>query len=183
MAPFFTREGDEGYSGLLGKGRVPKFDLRLEGIGAIDEANSALGLARSLSAAAEIRDLLLQIQRDLYHLMAEVAATPEQASKFHAIDGQRVEFLEERTETLGLKVTLPGEFIVPGDSPAGAALDLARATVRRAERRLAELYLTEMVANADLLRYLNRLSSLLFVLELLEIEEGGKINPTLAKTE
>jgi cob(I)alamin adenosyltransferase len=183
MASFFTREGDEGFSGLLGKGRIPKYDLRMEGLGAVDEANSTLGLGRALCAAPEIKSLLLQIQRDLYHLMAEAAATSENADKFHFIDAQRVAFLEERTETLGKMVVLPKEFIVPGDSLGGAALDLARTTVRRAERRIAELLLNDIVANADLLRYLNRLSSLLFVLELLENQTAGKINPTLAKTE
>jgi len=183
MASFFTREGDEGFSGLLGKGRVPKFDLRMEALGALDEANSALGLSRAICASPETKELILQIQRDLYHLMAETAAAPENAEKFHGIDGKRVEFLEEKTDSLGKTVVLPKEFIVPGDSLANSAVDLARTNVRRAERRVAELLLNELIVNADLLRYLNRLSSLLFVLELIENQEAGKNNPTLAKTE
>ena len=183
MASFFTREGDEGYSGLLGKGHIPKYDLRLEAIGDIDEASSALGMARFLCAPSETKAILLQVQRDLYHIMAETAAPLETAEKFHVIRTQHIVWLEETTVTWGDKVRLPEEFIVPGDTMAGAALDLARTVVRRAERRMAELLQRGDVQNGDLLRYLNRLSSLLFVLELKENQGTGKQNPTLAKTD
>ena len=182
MASFFTREGDEGYSGLLGKGHIPKYDLRLEAIGDIDEASSALGMARFLCAPSETKAILLQVQRDLYHIMAETAAPLETAEKFHVISTMHIVWLEETTVTWGDKVRLPEEFIVPGDTMAGAALDLARTVVRRAERRMAELLQMGDVQNGDLLRYLNRLSSLLFVLELNENQGTGKQNPTLAKT-
>jgi cob(I)alamin adenosyltransferase len=125
--------------------------------------------------------LILAIQRDLYHLMAELSATAENAARFRRIDAARVSWLEEQTDELGKGVTLPGEFIVPGDSPGGAALALARTVVRKAERRVARLFHVKGVANQELLRYLNRLSSLCFVLELVENQASGSTRPTLAK--
>jgi cob(I)alamin adenosyltransferase len=178
---FFTREGDEGYSGLLGKGRFPKYDLRFEGIGDIDEANSALGLARALCGNPETKATLLHVQRDLYHMMAEAAAPEENVEKFRTIDEQHIAWLENQTEAYGTGVTLPEEFIVPGDTASAAVLDLARTVTRRAERRMAELLQRGNIQNGNLLSYLNRLSSLLFVLELREIQEAGNQNPTIAK--
>ncbi len=84
----FSGMGDDGTTGLLGKGRVPKFDLRLEALGTLDEANAALGLARSLLAQTTEAEMLLEIQRELYRMMAEIAATPENAAKFRQIDSQ-----------------------------------------------------------------------------------------------
>ncbi len=182
MPSFYSRTGDDGTTGLLGEGRVPKYDLRLEVLGTIDEATAAIGLARVSCQAPESSDLLIQIQRELYLLMGEVAATPKNAEKFHAIDAQSVVRLEERTARLEQQVEMPGEFILPGDTLAGAALDLARTIVRRGERRVAELLHRGGVSNPELLRYLNRLSSLLFVLELRENQAAGRAKPTLAKS-
>jgi cob(I)alamin adenosyltransferase len=112
--------------------------------------------------------------------MAEVAATPENAQTFHFIDAARVTWLEERTDELTKLVEMPKEFILPGDSVAGAALSLARAIIRRAERRVVELFDADEIKNPDLQRYLNRLSSLCFVLELLENQAAGH-KTTLAK--
>jgi cob(I)alamin adenosyltransferase len=182
MPSFYTRTGDDGYTGLLGEGRVPKYDLRPETLGTLDEATAALGLARALSTMPETQNLLLQIQRHLYGLMGEAAATPENVEKFRVIDASHVRWLEQQTEALSQVVEIPRQFIVPGDTHLGAVLDLARTVVRRAERRMADLIHRGDVSNRDLLSYLNRLSSLLFVLELHEIQAAGKSNPTLAKT-
>jgi cob(I)alamin adenosyltransferase len=182
MPTFFSREGDDGTTGLLGEGRVPKYDLRIEVLGAIDEATAALGLARVYCQVPDSNDVLIKIQRDLYLMMGEVAATPKNAERFNAIHENHVNELEERTELLEKQIEMPREFILPGDSLAGAALDLARTIVRRAERRLAELLHQGDVNNPELLRYLNRLSSLLFVLELRENQAAGKHKPTLAKS-
>jgi cob(I)alamin adenosyltransferase len=113
--------------------------------------------------------------------MAEVAATPENAEKFHAIDAARVTWLEGQTDQLSKQVEMPREFILPGDSVAGAALSLARAIIRRAERRVVELFDAEEIKNPDLQHYLNRLSSLCFVLELFENQAAGH-KTTLAKS-
>ncbi len=174
MSPFYTRTGDEGTTGLLGEGRVPKFALRIEALGALDEATAALGLARASATASKIRPLLLDAQRDLYHLMAEVGATPENAEKFRKIDENRVRWLEEQTDAIEKVVEVPREFIIPGETQPSAALSLARTLVRRAERRVVELFHAGGLENIALIAYLNRLSSLCFVLELLENQSGGQ---------
>lgn len=181
MSKFYSGLGDDGDTGLLGEGRVPKHHPVPETLGDVDEATAALGLARALCQNALSTELLLNVQRDLYHLMAEVAATPENAPRFRRIDAQRVVWLQEQIDRIGEQVELPQEFIVPGDSLAGAALSLARAVVRRAERRISRLLAEGWLQNRELLRYLNRLSSLCFLLELLENRQAGQSTPTLAK--
>jgi cob(I)alamin adenosyltransferase len=178
---FYTAKGDDGTTGLLGEGRVPKYHVRIEAVGALDEASAALGLARAQCSAPQTSPILVEVQRDLYKLMAEVAATPENAERFHFIDEARVKWLEQQTDELSAIVEMPRQFILPGDTLGGAALSLARAIVRRAERRVVNLFDEEKVVNADLQRYLNRLSSLCFVLELLENQHAGK-KTTLAKS-
>lgn len=178
---FYTSKGDDGTTNLLGKGRVAKYHARIEAVGTLDEATAALGLARAQCGDPRSSNVLLEAQRDLYRLMAEVAATPENAEKFQFIDARRVAWLEERTDELSRLVEMPKEFILPGDSVAGAALSLARAIVRRAERRVVELFDAEELKNPELQRYLNRLSSLCFVLELLENQAAGH-QTTLAKS-
>jgi cob(I)alamin adenosyltransferase len=180
MAAFYTRKGDDGSTGLLGPGRIEKSDLRIEAIGAVDEASAALGLARSI-CRGDGGALILQVQRDLYGLMAEVAATPENAARFRVINAERIAWLEAQIDQISAEIKLPGEFIIPGDIPAGGALDLARAVVRRAERRLVELAQRGDIQNPELLRYLNRLSSFCYVLELYEIQTGANNSLTLAK--
>ncbi len=176
---FYTGKGDDGTTGLLGKGRVPKDDARIEAVGTLDEASAALGLARASARDERCGPLLRQAQRDLYHLMAEVAATPDHAGEFR-FEAGRVTWLEQAMDTLGRSVEIPAEFILPGDSPGGAALSLARSVVRRAERRLVELLDDREDSNPAVLQYINRLSSLLFVLELIENRAAGKPT-TIAK--
>jgi ATP:cob(I)alamin adenosyltransferase len=115
-----------------------------------------LGLARAQCTAPQTPPILLEAQRDLYKLMAEVAATPENAKQFHFIDEARVKWLEEQTDSLSAIVEMPKEFILPGDTLGGAALSMARAIIRRAERRVVALFDEEEVINPDLQRYLNR---------------------------
>lgn len=181
MSEFYTRTGDDGYTGLLGEGRVPKYDQRPETVGAIDEATAALGIARAACQAQQSAQIILTVQRDLYHVMAEISATPENAARFRAIDQGRVAWLEEQMASINPLVEMPKEFIVPGDSSAGAALDLARTIVRRSERQVARLLHSQVIENPHLLQYLNRLSSMCFMLELLENQTSGRLSPTLAK--
>jgi len=181
MSNFYTRRGDDGYTGLLGEGRVPKYDPRPEAAGSVDEASAALGLARALCQHPSNAEVILTVQRDLYRLMAELSATPENAEKFRFINAERLTWLEEATDRIGAQVEMPHEFIVPGDSVAGAALAVARTVVRRAERKVAQLVHAGELENIDCLRYLNRLSSLCFVLELSENQAAGKNLPTLAR--
>lgn len=181
MTRYFTRTGDGGSTGLLGSGRVSKNDLRMETLGAVDETSAALGLARSLCQAPGLAEIILQVQRELYRFMSEVAASPENSQRFHVIDAEKVEWLEAQMELLEQKVSPIKEFVVPGDSPASAALDLARAVARRAERRVVELKQRGDIENPDLLRFMNRLSSLCFLMELFEIQHSSKRKPTFAK--
>lgn len=181
MSDYYTRRGDDGFTGLLGEGRVPKYDPRPEATGTVDEATAALGFARALCQHSHSVKLILTVQRDLYRLMAELSATTENAERFRYINVERVDWLEEATEKIGKQVEMPHEFIVPGDSVAGAALSIARTVVRRAERKVAQLVHTGLLENNECLRYLNRLSSLCFVLELLENQAAGNGLPTLAR--
>lgn len=173
--------GDDGYTRLLGAGRVAKDHGRIEALGALDEANAALGIARSFSSAPGAPELLVHIQRDLYALMSEVASTPQTAATFRTVGAGHVEWLEQQVERIQPLAAGPGEFIVPGDSPGGAFLDLARAVVRRAERRVAALFHQGELQNGELLRYLNRLSTLIFTIELWENRVAGIDRLTLAK--
>ncbi len=181
MAKFYTRSGDDGTSGLLGAGRVPKHHPRLEAVGSIDEANAALGLARAHCSLPLTQETLLNVQRDLYHLMAEVAAAPESASRFRQVNADRITWLERQIDTVANGLPQLKDFIIPGDSVAGATLDVARTLVRRAERRVALLHHTGELENPELLGYLNRLSSLCFVLELAENRHAGDKPNTYAK--
>lgn len=180
MGTFFTGKGDNGLSGLLREGRTWKSDLIFETLGTLDEATAALGMARAISHAVEAA-LVIQIQRDLYGMMGEVAASGDNAARFRVIDAARVAWLEDQTSLIAGKVKIPHEFIVPGDSPAEAAFDFARAVVRRAERRLVELAQRGDLQNPEILRYSNRLSSLCFALALLENKAAGFDKSTLAE--
>lgn len=177
----YTRTGDDGYTGLLGEGRVAKYALQPEAYGTVDEANSALGIARASAHSQRTKDLLLATQRDLYHMMAELASTPQVAPQFRKIDSTKVQWLERETDAITAEITLPKEFVVPGDTLVGAYLDLARTIVRRAERVVTRLLHEGAVENAALGRYLNRLSSLLFVLMIFENGFSGVSGVTLAK--
>ncbi len=181
MTSFYTRKGDDGYTGRLGEGRIPKYHPVTEAVGAVDEATAALGMARVSVRGEMLPQILLTVQRDLYHLMSEISAAPENAARFRKIDADRVIWLEEQTDLFTNQVEMPRNFILPGDSPGGAALAFARAVIRRAERHVARLLHENQLENMDILRYLNRLSSLCFVLELYENHAWGKSAPTLAK--
>ncbi len=181
MSKIYTGKGDDGTTGLLGEGRVSKADARMEALGSLDEATAALGLARSLIGSDRIVELVIAVQRDLYHLMTETAAATESRDRFQGIEAERVKWLEKQTDEIAREVTIPDQFILPGGTPAAAAFSLARTIVRRAERRLVQLFQDGSFANEHGLAYLNRLSSLCFVLELLAQKIEGEGGPTLAK--
>lgn len=181
MGSFYTRSGDDGFASLLGKGRVSKSDLRIEVLGSLDEANAALGFARAMSGLESTRLILLHIQRDLYGIMTEISTLQGNGAKFPQVNQSHLAWLEEEINELSQSITIPENFIIPGDTIPGASLDLARAAVRRAERRVAELSQSNETNNPFLLSYLNRLSSLCFVIELVENNHAGRSEPTLAK--
>jgi cob(I)alamin adenosyltransferase len=165
--------GDDGTTGLLGGGRAPKDDLRIEAYGTVDEASSAIGLARALSADEQVRGIAERLQRDLYRLGAELATNPSSAGRFGRTSAADVADLDAILAELEDSVTMPQGFILPGATPASGALDLARTVVRRAERRCVTLLREGGVDNQEVRRYLNRLSLVLFVLGRYEEARAG----------
>jgi cob(I)alamin adenosyltransferase len=167
-------KGDDGYTDLLGPGRVPKYDLRPETYGTLDEASSALGLARALSGQERVKEILREVQHDLYLLMAEVAVPEEQIEKLpYRVKPEQIEWLDKTILELEKEVELPRQFVLPGASAASAAIDMGRTTVRRAERHAVRLVHEGHMPAGNVLRYLNRLSSLLFVLARYEEHVSG----------
>jgi cob(I)alamin adenosyltransferase len=179
---FYTRRGDDGYTGLLGPDRVPKYDLRPEAYGTVDEAQAIMGLVRVSDCSARTNEMLFAIQGELYTLMAELAAAGDEDSPFAgSLTGAEIDQMEAWLAEVEAQIDMPKEFVIPGDSRAGAALHLARTVVRRAERLAARMHHEELLASELVLRYLNRLSSLLFVLALLEDGRVTGGRATLAK--
>jgi cob(I)alamin adenosyltransferase len=164
----YTKRGDDGTTGLLYGGRVRK-DHPLPGAyGDADEAVAAIGLARSLGPLAEgLDELLLDLQRQLFVLGAELATLPENASKLKAgvskVTEEMTRKLEETIDRLTEVAPLPEYFVVPGASPVSAALDLARCVVRRCERSMVASADQGLLADGVVLSYVNRFSDLLFV--------------------
>ena len=175
----YTAKGDEGQTDLLGA-RVGKDDPRIELLGSLDEATSAIGLGRAHARAASTGERLIAAQRDLYQIMAELAFTDALRPDALRFPEERVAWLEAEIAAVADEVTLPPQFVLPGDTVGGAALDVARAVVRRAERAAVVLDRGGHVPNPQILRYLNRLSSLLFILARAEDAETGDA-PRLAK--
>ncbi|HUP27221.1 MAG TPA: cob(I)yrinic acid a,c-diamide adenosyltransferase [Chloroflexia bacterium] len=157
--------GDDGFTDLLGPERVAKYDLRPETYGTLDEATSALGLARALSQQERVRDILMHLQHDVYLMMAEVATPLPQLEKIpYRIKPEQADWLDSTISELEGEFEMPKQFVLPGASAASAAIDMGRTIVRRAERHAVELVHKEQMPPGNVLRYLNRLSSLLFVL-------------------
>jgi cob(I)alamin adenosyltransferase len=162
----YTRGGDYGQTSLGDGTRVAKHALRVRVMGDVDEANAAIGLAIAGAPAAQWSSLLLRVQNDLFDLGADLCVPQpggaEQRPRLRLADGQ-VERLEMEIDRTNATLGPLTSFVLPGGSPAAAQLHLARSIVRRAERDLAELAVSEPL-NPELLKYLNRLSDLLFVL-------------------
>jgi cob(I)alamin adenosyltransferase len=178
----YTGRGDDGTTGLLGPGRVPKYDPRPEAYGAVDEAQAGLGLVRASDCTPRVQEIVLVIQRTLYLMMSELAAAGDEDGPFvGSITAAHLEQLENWIAEFEGHIDIAHEFVVPGDSPAGAALHLARTIVRRAERMAVRLASEGLLANKQVLRYLNRLSSLLFVMALFEDTRTTGKGPTYAK--
>lgn len=165
MAKVTTGAGDTGYTGLLGDQRVPKYDPRPDTFGTVDEATSALGLARAAATDANVKQIIFQVQQELYLLMGELATPPENYEKVGLrVTADHVRRLEEVEESLKREVEIPNKFVIPGDTLDGAALDLARTIIRRAERMAVKLLHDGVINNGEVVRYLNRLSDLIFIL-------------------
>lgn len=172
----FNERGDLGETSLLYSQRISKANLRCEFYGTIDEAVSALGLARSFSKKKITQGILLNIQKELFIPAAELAVPMEHYTEYSVrgpiVTEEMSEHLTRMIEDLEDKINMPKEFIIPGSSTASAAIDLARAIVRRAERRATQLKEEKILPNDKILKYLNRLADLLFALA--RYEESDK---------
>ena len=181
-----TGKGDDGTTGLLfGGPRISKDDLRTEAYGTLDEAVAALGVARAAlptpittagaetagaetAGAAELAALILRFQRELFVAGAELATTPEAWPRLEdgrtRVSEAMLEEVESVLANLEGRITMPTEFVVPGETPASAALELARTILRRAERRATTLHREHLVPGPWLIPYLNRLADLVWVM-------------------
>ncbi len=163
----YTRRGDDGTTGLFRGGRVSKDDPGPEAYGAVDEAVAALGAARA-AAGPEAAERILEIQRELFVVAAELATAPEHRAKLEGgvsrVTSAMVGALEARIDELSERAGLPDGFVVPGGSAEAAHLDVARTIVRRAERRSVAYARTGGLVDSQVVPYLNRLADLLFVM-------------------
>ena len=168
MPKLYTKYGDRGETGLLYGGRVPKTDSRVEAYGTVDEAVAALGLARALATSPRVKEITLEVQRSLFTVAAELATSPSHyetfKTHFRPTTPEMTAEIEQTIDALAEEVQLPRSFVIPGASAASAALDIARSTLRRAERRVAGMKEEGLLANEEDLRYLNRVADLLFLL-------------------
>jgi cob(I)alamin adenosyltransferase len=161
----YTKTGDDGTTGLYGGARVPKDEARVEAYGTVDETNSAIGVARAAALPAELDHVLLRVQEDLFTIGAELSCVPGKEDKLGMtlIGAADVERLEAAIDAAESDLAPLKSFVLPGGTPAAAALHQARTTCRRAERRL--LTASRAAPIRDTLSiYVNRLSDLLFVL-------------------
>ncbi len=172
----YTRTGDDGTTGLVDGSRTAKHSARIAAIGAVDEANSAIGLAMCAIDAGEYLDLLFRIQNDLFDLGADLA-TPSESADFSPTEmalrivNSQVLWLEQQIDHLNTKLAPLTSFVLPGGREAAARMHVARASVRKAERIMAELT-TEVYINPAASAYINRLSDLLFVLARVLNDDG-----------
>ncbi len=163
MARIYTRTGDKGTTGLIGGRRVPKNSPRIEAGGTLDEVNALLGVVRSYELPAEVAGILHTVQSDLFKIGAEIASPKEVKPQSPQIGDEETRRLERGIDAIEKSLEPLKKFILPGGSAAGAQLHLARAVTRRAERQCVALSRVEKI-NPAILRYLNRLSDLCFVL-------------------
>ncbi|MBO6675967.1 MAG: cob(I)yrinic acid a,c-diamide adenosyltransferase [Rhizobiales bacterium] len=171
LTKIYTKTGDDGTTGLGSGERRKKFDLRVEAYGTVDETNAAIGMARLSTGAdpalADLDAMLMRIQNDLFDLGADLSTPPTEEDLGYEplrVVPSQVERLESEIDTLNADLSPLNSFVLPGGTPAAAALHVARTVSRRAERLSVELADQEpgMVSDA-VRRYLNRLSDFLFV--------------------
>lgn len=172
----YTKRGDDGTTGLLYGGRIHKSDPAVEAYGTVDEAQAFLGLARcEAGPGSEVDSALVDLERDLWVLMADLATAQEHRHKLEPgrtlVTEEMVAGLEARIDALTARFTLPAEFAVPGQTPTASLLDVSRTVVRRAERRAVEV----CPESSMVVPYLNRLSDLLWTMA--RVEETGDFLP------
>ena len=174
----YTRTGDDGTTGLVDGSRLPKHHARMEAIGAIDEANSAIGLAAVALSGDPMADTLVRVQNDLFDLGADLATPLGEGEDFAPSEmvlrmvKSQTAWLESAIDEATAKLEPLTSFILPGGSEAAARLHVARASARRAERSVVAMA-AEVPVNPAASAYINRLSDLLFVLARLANDGGS----------
>ena len=169
----FSKKGDRGFTSLRGGRRISKSGPRPEAYSTLDEASSALGIARAAAIQQTTKETILSIQKDLLLHGAELATAPGDLKKyFPQITAEHVDRLERLIEELRREVVIGKEFILPGETMASAAIDLSRTVVRRAERKAVNLIHEKIISNVEVVRFLNGLADLLFPLSRYEESQG-----------
>lgn len=161
----YTKTGDDGTTGLVGGSRVKKFDVRLEAYGTVDELNAAIGLLRAYPIQKDIKDLLVQIQNKLFNIGSRLASD-DKGAEFTAnlaISEAHTKVLEDAIDRYESDLPELDHFILPGGEFAVAQCHVARTVCRRAERRILE-FAEKGAVQSETIKYVNRLSDLLFVL-------------------
>ena len=178
LTKLYTRQGDEGLTGLGGRQRVPKDSLRVRAYGAVDELNAFIGVALAHGVSRRLAEMLLPIQNELFHLGADLSFVEEDKArrKIPQIEARHVERLEQRIDELNAVVGPLENFILPGGAVASANLHVARTVCRRAEREVIALAGAEPVG-PFVVAYLNRLSDLLFAMARYENRQQGVLEP------
>jgi len=168
MVKIYTKKGDDGTTGLWYGGRVEKSGLRTDAYGTLDEACSALGVARAMCGddLEELAADILALQNELFVAGAELATAPEAAERLEdgisRITAEMVDALDPEIDKYMSRVDLPPKFVIPGGNQLSAQLDVARTIVRRAERATVRIQLAGELASMEILRFLNRASDLVF---------------------
>ncbi len=178
-----TKRGDDGYTNTLSGQRVSKYHVVTEAVGTLDEANSFLGLARASSKEKKIRRILLQVQKHLFIIGSELSVPKGSGKPPKKIMSEtEVMWLERLIDDLEEALALPPGFMIFGQETCSAQMDVARSAVRKAERIAVKMNSEDMIGNPIILKYLNRLSDLIFVLACFEEkndEERRGINKSL----
>jgi cob(I)alamin adenosyltransferase len=169
-----TKKGDKGFTSLLGGKRVPKYHLRPDAYGTLDELNSFLGMARAVSEDGMVRGMLLTIQNHLFIIGSELALPARNRNLLKGeITRREVDWLTQLSTDFEASLQPEPKFIIYGETYVSSVLDVARAVSRRAERRVALMKAQKMLLNSNLLEYLNRLSDVLYLLARYEEKRAG----------
>ena len=179
MTRIYTRKGDDGTTSLWYGGRVAKNALRTEAYGTLDEAASALGVARARCSDERLAEDILRLQNELFIAGAELATAPEARERLEEgislTTDELVASVESSIDSYMEEVDLPPKFVIPGGTELSAQLDVARAVLRRAERRIVALAEQGELEGSALLRYVNRASDLLFAMARFADEREPKL--------
>ena len=178
MPKIYTKKGDDGTTGLLYGGRVQKDDLRTAVYGTLDETVSALGIARAGGLVPKVEAIVVRIQREMFVVGAQLATSADNQSKLEVgvskVSAEMTDQAEQDIDALLEEHPLRNEFVLPGETAGSAGLDLARSIIRRAEREAVAMDRDGLVPDPEILRYLNRVSDLLFALARYHEAASGK---------